>query len=303
MAYLATLNFKPNPHRGTDGLTPEAKRGEAVFKAKACDTCHAAPDYTTPAAYIVGWKCRRMCTKVSIRPRCAASITARPICTPRGPDAGRGVDAISSPVPTHRQARLHPAGTRRPHHFSQIPVILVGEPVPNSQLREQGHMQNLKGEPMLTRRDVIRKCARSDRRACRTGKRRQRKPTHSAGRQRFSGDAGRGPEAEGAAALQLRGAAELALCSDGAQGPALQSHERRPAESSPCAALFGLSKTGYSKSKRSGSWRTCCARSKKAAARPATPTSTTLPSSANRPRKGPGAGATRGTMSRCTGPS
>ena len=55
MAYLATLDFKPNPHRNTDGsLTTQAKRGGAVFKAKACDTCHAAPNYTTPAAYDVG---------------------------------------------------------------------------------------------------------------------------------------------------------------------------------------------------------------------------------------------------------
>jgi YVTN family beta-propeller protein len=55
MAYLATLDFKPNPHHNADGtLTAEAKRGQAVFNAKGCNTCHAAPNYTTPAAYDVG---------------------------------------------------------------------------------------------------------------------------------------------------------------------------------------------------------------------------------------------------------
>ncbi|HLK59516.1 MAG TPA: beta-propeller fold lactonase family protein [Chthonomonadaceae bacterium] len=55
LAYLATLDFKPNPHRNPDGsLTAAAKRGEAVFQAKACNTCHASPNYTTPAAYVIG---------------------------------------------------------------------------------------------------------------------------------------------------------------------------------------------------------------------------------------------------------
>jgi len=55
LAYLGTLDFKPNPHRNPDGsLTAAAKRGEEVFKAKGCDTCHAPPTYTTPAAYVVG---------------------------------------------------------------------------------------------------------------------------------------------------------------------------------------------------------------------------------------------------------
>jgi YVTN family beta-propeller protein len=55
MAYLGTLDFRPNPHRTPDGsLTPAAKRGEAVFNAKNCQSCHASPNYTTPAVYMVG---------------------------------------------------------------------------------------------------------------------------------------------------------------------------------------------------------------------------------------------------------
>ncbi len=54
-AFLATLDFKPNPHRKPDGtLTLSAKRGEGVFKAKGCDSCHAAPNYTSPGVYVVG---------------------------------------------------------------------------------------------------------------------------------------------------------------------------------------------------------------------------------------------------------
>jgi YVTN family beta-propeller protein len=55
LAYLNTLDFKPNPHRNPDGSLPEAaKRGELVFNARGCNTCHAPPNYTTPAAYVVG---------------------------------------------------------------------------------------------------------------------------------------------------------------------------------------------------------------------------------------------------------
>lgn len=55
LAYLATLEFRPNPHRNSDGsLTDAAKRGEALFNARGCNTCHAPPDYTTPAIYKVG---------------------------------------------------------------------------------------------------------------------------------------------------------------------------------------------------------------------------------------------------------
>jgi len=55
LAYLGTLDFKPNPHRNPDGsLTAAELRGQTVFNAKGCSTCHAAPNYTTPATYIVG---------------------------------------------------------------------------------------------------------------------------------------------------------------------------------------------------------------------------------------------------------
>lgn len=55
LAYLGTLDFKPSPHRGPGGaLTAAAQRGQTVFNAKGCNTCHAPPLYTTPSAYIVG---------------------------------------------------------------------------------------------------------------------------------------------------------------------------------------------------------------------------------------------------------
>lgn len=55
MAYLGTLKFRPNPRRNAAGAQrAAAERGEAIFQAKGCNTCHAAPDYTTPKVYIVG---------------------------------------------------------------------------------------------------------------------------------------------------------------------------------------------------------------------------------------------------------
>lgn len=55
LAYLETLDFKPNPHRNPTGpLAMAVERGRAVFLAKGCATCHAPPLYTTPAAYVVG---------------------------------------------------------------------------------------------------------------------------------------------------------------------------------------------------------------------------------------------------------
>lgn len=55
VAYLSTLDFRPNPNRLPDGgLAPSAKRGEAVFKAKGCDNCHVPPDYTSAGVYVVG---------------------------------------------------------------------------------------------------------------------------------------------------------------------------------------------------------------------------------------------------------
>ncbi len=54
-AYLKTLEWKQSPFRNPDGsLTDAAKRGEAVFAAKDCNTCHAAPNYTTPRIATVG---------------------------------------------------------------------------------------------------------------------------------------------------------------------------------------------------------------------------------------------------------
>ena len=55
MAFLATLELPRSPYRNLDGtLTASAKRGEAVFQAKGCDTCHAPPLYTNASIYKVG---------------------------------------------------------------------------------------------------------------------------------------------------------------------------------------------------------------------------------------------------------
>src|SRR5205814_7048718 len=55
MAYLATLDFKPNPHRNPDhSLSPAAQRGEILFTSRGCATCHAPPNYTSPGVYKVG---------------------------------------------------------------------------------------------------------------------------------------------------------------------------------------------------------------------------------------------------------
>jgi YVTN family beta-propeller protein len=57
LAYMASLQFPPNPHRAPDGgLTPVAKRGKAVFEsAKAgCANCHPAPHFTNSGIYDVG---------------------------------------------------------------------------------------------------------------------------------------------------------------------------------------------------------------------------------------------------------
>jgi YVTN family beta-propeller protein len=54
-AYLETLRERPNPNRLADGsLSPAAKRGEAVFNAKSCQSCHAPPFYTSEGVYTVG---------------------------------------------------------------------------------------------------------------------------------------------------------------------------------------------------------------------------------------------------------
>lgn len=55
LAFLATLHERPNPNRNADGsLSAAARRGEAVFNAKKCQTCHAPPLYTSEAVYTVG---------------------------------------------------------------------------------------------------------------------------------------------------------------------------------------------------------------------------------------------------------
>jgi len=50
LAFLGTLDYAPPAGERTEA----AIRGEAVFKAKACDGCHAPPDYTSNEPYLVG---------------------------------------------------------------------------------------------------------------------------------------------------------------------------------------------------------------------------------------------------------
>jgi YVTN family beta-propeller protein len=50
-AFLATVDFAPAPR---DLPADAVRRGEAVFKAKACDACHAAPLYTVNEVMLVG---------------------------------------------------------------------------------------------------------------------------------------------------------------------------------------------------------------------------------------------------------
>jgi cytochrome c peroxidase len=49
VAYLATLEHPPNPHRGPGGqLSEPARRGQALFEGKAkCARCHPSPEYTS----------------------------------------------------------------------------------------------------------------------------------------------------------------------------------------------------------------------------------------------------------------
>ena len=57
VAYIGTLEFPRNPYRDKDGgLTPEAKRGEAVFRSAkaACNTCHAGPEFTDGKVHVAG---------------------------------------------------------------------------------------------------------------------------------------------------------------------------------------------------------------------------------------------------------
>jgi YVTN family beta-propeller protein len=57
VAYLATLEFPRNPHRLADGgLTPAARRGEALFRSKKtnCASCHSGPEFTDGKNHDVG---------------------------------------------------------------------------------------------------------------------------------------------------------------------------------------------------------------------------------------------------------
>jgi DNA-binding beta-propeller fold protein YncE/cytochrome c553 len=49
-AYLATLEPRPSPKRA-DAV---ALRGKAVFKAKACNTCHGGPEFSSPIVSRIG---------------------------------------------------------------------------------------------------------------------------------------------------------------------------------------------------------------------------------------------------------
>jgi hypothetical protein len=53
LAYLATLEHRPSPHRNPDGtLSGAAKRGRKLFNTAAgCADCHAGPQFTTHATY------------------------------------------------------------------------------------------------------------------------------------------------------------------------------------------------------------------------------------------------------------
>jgi mono/diheme cytochrome c family protein len=55
LAYLATIDHPPSPHRQADGgLTPAAKRGQLLFEGKArCVRCHKGPEFTSATNYDV----------------------------------------------------------------------------------------------------------------------------------------------------------------------------------------------------------------------------------------------------------
>ena len=55
VAFLGTLDFVPPPNRKPDGsLNKAARRGKAVFRAKACNRCHKGTTFTTRRTYKVG---------------------------------------------------------------------------------------------------------------------------------------------------------------------------------------------------------------------------------------------------------
>ena len=62
IAYLATLDYPKNPERRPDGgMSPEASRGEAIFRSKKanCATCHSGPEFTDGKRHDIGMNERR----------------------------------------------------------------------------------------------------------------------------------------------------------------------------------------------------------------------------------------------------
>ncbi len=62
IAYLATLEYPKNPERRPDGgFSPEASRGEAVFRSKKanCASCHSGPEFTDGKRHDIGMNERR----------------------------------------------------------------------------------------------------------------------------------------------------------------------------------------------------------------------------------------------------
>jgi DNA-binding beta-propeller fold protein YncE len=122
-AYFQTLDWVPSPHRNPDGtLTAQAKRGERVFNDKACQTCHAAPTFTTPGVYDVGLGAPTDTFKgynpPSLRNVYIAPIPAR---RPRR-HPGRGAHQIPSSVAVDRQTGPDRQGTRR---LGRLPEVTV----------------------------------------------------------------------------------------------------------------------------------------------------------------------------------
>ena len=57
VAYIGTLDYPRNPFRDHDGgLTPEAKRGEAIYRSSrgACASCHGGAELTDGKVHVVG---------------------------------------------------------------------------------------------------------------------------------------------------------------------------------------------------------------------------------------------------------
>lgn len=52
LAFLDTIDFVPPPGRPEEEKS--VRRGQALFRRKACDACHVPPDYTTDEIFLVG---------------------------------------------------------------------------------------------------------------------------------------------------------------------------------------------------------------------------------------------------------